>query len=276
MRAACFWYDMSMLRLLILLALAPQEPAKEKFEIRVRPAEGDRLEVVDKWTHTFQGKLGEEPVRFSTRGGRRLTVEMAKVEGGRLARKVMKVDDAYIEQQDAITGKFVRKDEAIQGRTATIERRDGREERSGLDGVPDSEARTLGLEDPLTRLYPDKPVSIGDTWEISGEGIKKFFPAGDFTEGTIVVTLRDVKEVDGRKCALIGTTYVVSSKDGDGVIRELRLQGTLTVWLDRGYILAMAQSGRMTTTGGDPKKNVPNGEAAITGELKAVPLEKNK
>src|SRR5215510_4835357 len=128
---------MDMLRLLILLALVPQEPAKEKFEIRFRPAEGDRLEVVDKWTHTFQGKLGEEPVTFSTRGGRRLTVEMAKVEGGRLTRKIVKVDDAFIEQQDTNTGKYVRKDESIHGRTATIERRDGKEERTGLEGVPE-------------------------------------------------------------------------------------------------------------------------------------------
>lgn len=265
-----------MLRLLILLALVPQEPAKEKFDIRVRPAEGDRLEVVDKWTHTFHGRLGEEPVTFSTRGGRRLIVEMAKVDGGRLIRKAVKVEDAYIEQQDTNTGKFVRKDEAIHGRTATIERRDGREERTGLDGVPEGDQRTLGLEDPLTRLYPDKPVAIGDTWEIAGEGLKKFFPAGDFTEGRIVVSLRDVKDVNGRRCALLGTNYDVSSKDADGAARELRLTGTLTVWLDRGYILEMAQSGRMKTSGGDPKKNVPNGEAAVTGELKAVPLEKPK
>ena len=262
-----------MLRLLILLALVPQEPAKEKFDIRVRPAEGDRLEVVDKWTHTFHGRLGEEPVTFSTRGGRRLIVEMAKVDGGRLIRKAVKVEDAYIEQQDTNTGKFVRKDEAIHGRTATIERRNDREERTGLDGVPDAEQRALGLDDPLTRLFPDKAVAIGETWEISGEGIKKFFPSGDFTDGRIVVTLRDVKEVDGRKCALLGTNYDVSSKDKDGVTRELRLLGTLTVWLDRGYILEMAQSGRMITSGGDPKNHIPNGEAAVTGELKATVLE---
>jgi hypothetical protein len=264
---------MLMLRLVILLALVLQEPAKEKYEIRVRPAAGDRLEVVDKWSHTFRGKLGDENVRFSSRGGRRMTVETEKVENGRASRKTVKVADAFMEQQDAITGKYVRKDEAIHGRTATIERRGDREERTGLDGVPDAEQRALGLDDPLTRLFPDKAVAIGETWEISGEGIKTFFPSGDFTDGRIVVTLRDVKEVGGRKCALLGTNYDVSSKDKDGVTRELRLLGTLTVWLDRGYILEMAQSGRMITSGGDPKNHIPNGEAVVTGELKATVLE---
>ena len=93
------------------------------------------------------------------------------------------------------------------------------------------------------------------------------------TLGTIVVSLRDIKGVDGRRCAFLGTNYQVKGVSG-GVTRELKLLGTLTVWIDKGLILAMTQSGRMTTTGADPASGHPNGEAVITAELKATPLEK--
>jgi hypothetical protein len=48
------------------------------------------------------------------------------------------------------------------------------------------------------------------------------------------------------------------------------------VWIDRGYILEMSQAGRLKTSGADPKTAQPNGEAAVTGELKAAPVEKTK
>jgi len=265
-----------MSRALILVLALLQDPSTAKIELRVRPVEGDKLESSDTWTHTFRGTLGEEPVSFSTRGGRRLVVDMARVENGNLTRKVVQVADAYVEQQDVQTGKYIRKDDAIHGRKVTITRRDGRDERSGLDGVPEAEQKSLVLDDPLTRLFPDTPVRVGESWEIAGEGLKKVFTGGDFTDGRIVVTLRDVKDVDGRRCALLTTNYDVSGKSADGVTRELRLLGTLTVWIDRGYILAMTQSGRMKTSGADPKSAQPNGEAAVTGELKASVLDKTK
>ena len=264
-----------MTRLLILVALLLQEPAREKFELRVRPVQGDRIETFDSWTHTFRGSLGDEPLRFSTRGGRRLIVDLSRVEDGRLTRKSVEVADSYIETQDVKTGKYVRKDDAVHGRKVTIELRDGREVRTGAEGVPEAEQKTLSMDDPLTRLFPDKAVAIGESWDLQGDELKKVFVNGDFTEGRIVVSLRDVKEIDGRRCALLMTKYDVKSAAG-GAKRELSLSGTLTVWIDRGYILAMNQSGTMKTDGADPKTGQPNGEAAITGELKATPLEKAK
>lgn len=265
-----------MYRLLFLLAWVPQQAPGEKIEIRVRPVEGDRIETFHTWTNSLRGMLGDELIVVSSRGGRRLACEMARVEGGRPARLVVDVQDSYLEQQDTKTGKFIRKDDAIHGRRVTIERRGGREERAGLDGVPEAESRTLTLDDPLARLFPDKAVAVGESWDIAGEGLKKFFPGGDFNEGRIVVSLRDVKEIDGRRCALLGTNYDVSRKGADGTTFELRLMGTLTVWIDRGYVLAMTQSGGMKVSGADPKTGQPNGETAITGELKATILGKSK
>lgn len=261
--------------LLLLLALL-QDPSAAKVELKFRPVEGDKLEVTDSWTHAFRGKLGDEPLATSTRGGGRYIVDFARVENGVLSRKAVQVADSYIETQDVQTGKYIRKDRPLHGRTVTVERRGGRESHGALEGVPEAELKTVSLDDPLMRLYPDKPVAVGDTWEISGEGLKKFFPAGDFTKGQIVVNLREIKEVEGRRCALLITNYDVSGQAAGGVTRELRLQGTLTVWIDRGYILAMSQSGRLKTSGADPKTAEPNGEAAVSGELKAAPVEKKK
>jgi hypothetical protein len=264
-----------MIHALLLLLVVQQDPAAAKVEIRVRPVQGDRLETSDTWTHTFRGELGEEPLSFSTRGGRRLVVDMSKVVDGRLTLKGVEVADSYIETQDVKTGKYVRKDDALHGRKVTIGLRDGREERTGFEGVPDAEQKTLTIDDPLTRLFPDKAVAIGESWDLEGDELKKVFTGGDFTEGRIVVSLRDVKEIDGRRCALLVTNYEVKGTSGV-MSRELSLKGTLTVWLDRGYILAMSQSGRMKTSGADPKSGQPNGEAAITGELKATLLDKPK
>ncbi|HKS16988.1 MAG TPA: hypothetical protein VJU16_06730 [Planctomycetota bacterium] len=264
-----------MIHALFLLLVLQQDPAAAKFEIRVRPVQGDRLETSYSWTHTFRGELGDERLNFSTRGGRRLVVDMSRVVDGRLTLKGVEVADSYIETQDVKTGKYVRKDDAIHGRKVTIGLRDGREERTGVEGVPEAEQNTLTIDDPLTRLFPEIPVAIGQSWDFEGDGLKKIFAGGDFTEGRIVVSLRDVKEIDGRRCALLVTNYEVKGSSG-GMTRELNLKGTLTVWLDRGYVLAMSQSGRMRTAGADPKSGQPNGEAVITGELKATLLEKKK
>jgi hypothetical protein len=263
-------------RALILLAFLLQEPAAEKIEIRVRPAEGDKLEITDSWTYTFRGLLGEEPLNTSSRGGRRLVVQMARVESGVLTRKVVQVADAYVESQDIQTGKFIRTDNAINGRTVTIERRGGGEVLAGVEGVPEAEQKTLAMDDPLTKLFPDHAVKVGETWEISGEGLKRIFTTGDFTEGRIEIALREIKEIEGRRCAVLVTKYKVAGKAPDGLQRTLELTGTLTVWIDRGYILAMSQSGRMTTSGADPKTGQPNGQAAVTGELKATLVGKPK
>lgn len=263
-----------MFRFLIVVALLLQEPVPQKVELRVRPVQGDKLETFATWSHSFRGTLGEEPVAFSTRGGQRLVIEMSGVEKGALTRKTVNVVDSYIETKDVQTNKYIRKDDAVQGRTITISMAGGREQRTGGDGVPEPELKALAFVDPLTRLYPDKAVAVGDSWDISGDGLKQFFPGGDFTDGRILVTLREVRDVDGRKCALLATKYDVSGKMPDGVSRQLELSGTLTVWIERGYILAMTQSGRLKTTGADPKTQQPNGEAIIAGELKGTILEK--
>ena len=263
-----------MLRFLIVLALLMQDAPKQTVELRVRPVQGDKFETFATWSHAFRGALGEEPLSFATRAGQRLNVEMSAVEKGVLVRKTVKVIDSYVETKDVQTNKYIRKDDAILGRTVTITMKNGREERAGGDGVPEHELKALTFVDPLTRLYPDKPVAVGDEWDISGEGLKQFFPGGDFTDGRILVSLREVREIDGRKCAFLATKYDVNGKMPDGISRHLELSGTLTVWIERGYILAMTQSGRLKTSGADPKTQQPNGEAIITGELKATILEK--
>jgi hypothetical protein len=260
--------------LVILAAAFLQNPPAEKIEIRVQPREGDRIETWNTMSHTFRGSLGEEAVRFSTRSGQRLVTEIVKVDGGRPTRKNVHVVDSYIERQDPQTGKYIRTDDAIHGRKVTIERGDKGDVRTGVEGAPEHELSALSIDDPLSRLFPTAPVAVGDTWEISGEGLKKFYPRGDFTDGRIVVSLRDVREFEGRRCAFLGTNFDVSLTTSSGVRRELRLKGVITVWIDRGYVLALNQSGRMTTTGADPKTSEANGEAALTGELKATLLEK--
>ena len=257
--------------LAVLLFL--QDPTAP-IELKVRPTAGDKIETFYSWTHTFRGKLGEEHIRASSRGGRRLVLEMAKVDGGRLTRLGVSITDAYVEEQDLETLKYVRKDEAFHGRKATVALSGGREVCEGLDGVPESLQKQLSLVDPLTRLFPDRSVKVGDTWEFGGEEIKKLYVNGDFTDGKVTVTLRDVKAVNGRRCALLATTHDVSGKEPGGAARELRMTGTLTVWIDRGYVLEMAQTGRLKTTGADPKTGQPDGEAAVTGQLTATPVEK--
>ena len=263
-----------MIRYLIVVAVLLQEPAASKVELRVRPVQGDKFETFVTWSNSFRGTLGEEPLTSSTRGGQRLVVEMSGVDNGALTRKTVKVVDSYMETKDPQTNKYIRKDDTVQGRTITISMQGGREQRTGGDGVPEPELKALAFVDPLTRLFPEKPVAVGDSWDISGEGLKQFFPGGDFSEGRILVTLREVRDIDGRKCAVLATKYDVSGKMPDGVARQLELSGTLTVWIERGYILAMTQSGRLKITGADPKTQQPNGEAIITGELKGTILEK--
>jgi hypothetical protein len=254
-----------MIRAWLVLLTLLQDPAPEKVTLEVRPKEGEKFAVVESWDNTFTGKLGDDPLFLRSRGGRRLQVEVARVEGSRVTRKVVQVEDSYREDQDVQTGKFVRQEDGLKGRKATISLRDGKEERTGLDGIPDEIQKTLTLDDPLTALFPSSAVRVGDSWEISGEGLKRVFAGGDFTEGKITVRLREAKEIDGRKCAVLGTVWDVRGKNPDGFARELRQTGTLTVWIERGYVIAMDQKGVLKTSGAVVGSGLPTGESAITG-----------
>jgi len=255
--------------MLVLTLLLLQDPVA----IELRPAQGDRLSVVDKWTYDFQGKLGEEPITSSSRGARHMRVEMAKVEGGRLDRKVVQFEDAYVEELDVHTGKFIRREDPVRGRKVTISRRDGKDALEGVDGLPEPSRKSLTLIDPLTRLLPEKPVKPGDTWELAGEGLRRIFTTGDFTEGKIGVKLVTVKEIDGRRCAILATKYDVKGK-APGVEMELQIAGELTIWIERGYVMAMTQKGVLKTKPIGDAKGIAEGKASITGELTATILEK--
>jgi len=258
--------------LALALFLLVQEPAAP-VTIQLRPAQGDRLSVTDRSTYDFRGRMGEEPITSSSRGARQMRVEMAKVEGGRLERKVIQFEDAYVEELDVHTMKYIRREDPLKDRKVTVLLREGKEALEGVDGLPDHVRKTLTLVDPLTRLLPEKPVRPGDSWEISGEGLRRIFASGDFTERKIVITLRAVKEIEGRRCALLGTKYDVQGK-APGVQMDLQLTGELTVWIDRGYVLAMSQEGLLKTKPIGDAKGVAEGQAAITGKLTATILEK--
>jgi hypothetical protein len=251
-----------------------QDPAAP-VTLQFRPSEGDKLSVVDSWTHDFRGRMGEDELVLSSRGGRRMRVEMAKVEGGRLARKVVHFEDAYVEEQNPQTGKFIRRDDPLKDRRVTILLRDNREVLEGVDGLPEAARKTLLLEDPRVHLFPGKPVRPGDSWEVTGAQLRRVFASGDFTEGKIDVTLRAVKEIGGRRCAILETKTEVRGKAGTDSAVDLKIAGEVTVWIDRGYVLAVVEKGVLKIKRIGEAKNVPEeGRADVTGEVTATVLEK--
>ncbi len=116
-------------------------------------------------------------------------------------------------------------------------------------------------------FYPEKPVEVGATWELSGERLAMFLGGGDFTspKGKLVCTLEKMVEHDGVKCASVKIDAEVEAGmptgDGEPEMRsKIKFQGTVLRAIDQFVDLTADLKGEMSSTGsrelGDAKMDI--------------------
>lgn len=239
---------MNALLLALLVALVP---AQDKITFQSSPKKGDKISKTETNEMHLKMKItsGEQTqeVEFGQRGSQQSTTEILDVVDGAVVKSLFKCTEHAEEKKGPPTMQWEKKEKPLQGRTITTSLVDGKLVREGADGLADKVLRKVELADKSALLFPKGPVAVGDSWDVAPADALKFFSADDdLREVKIKVKLLEVKEIDGRRCAVTRNLIEMSGKTGNGVDTTIKLDAESVVWLERGYTLSVKGKGTVT------------------------------
>lgn len=231
---------------LALCLAAP--PPDEKISLRFQPRKGDRIASTQKNTLKIDLSVssGGESRTFTAekRESQKKTMEILEVDGDRITKASVDCEE-YIEE-DRLPGQeeVTRKLKPLHGRKVTLQEKDGRIVCEPDEGLDEETRKTLKLEDSFAKTFPDRPIAVGERWEVSGEALKPLFRQPGI-EGKLSARLADVKDVEGRRSAFLEVEMDLKGPGEDGGTFSVHLKGTLVAWIERGYTLQARLEGTM-------------------------------
>jgi hypothetical protein len=258
---------MKLLALAILLFLVPQD---EKITLKFNPRKGDKLVKTQKLDLQLKFTIAmgdqEQEMEFEQRGNIKRTTEYAEVEDGKVTRLVIDCAEDYEEKKEPPTMEWRRTDKAMHGRKVTLFTKDGQLVREGADGLGEKDLKGLTLNNVEGRFFPDKPVAVGDTWEIKGDAVRDFLGSSEeIKDASLKSKLTSIKEIDKRRCAVINATLEMSGKAPNEIGFTGKMDVEIVVWIERGYLLSAKGKGKMTLKGENDQFSM-SGEGPITIE----------
>jgi hypothetical protein len=124
---------------------------------------------------------------------------------------------------------------------------DGKIVREGVEGLEEKAVKKLTLADKTTRLFPKNPVAPGESWDVQGDDVKAFLDTDDeIKDGKIKIKFDSVKDIDGKKCALLKANIEATGKVPGDIDMIIKLDADVVVWLDRGYTLSVKGKGTVS------------------------------
>lgn len=258
---------MKLLALALVLFLVPQD---EKITLKFNPRKGDKLNGTSKMELQLKISvdMGEQSqdIDFEQRGGSKKTIEYVDVENGKVTRLVIDTAEDYEEKKQPPTMEWNRTDNPMNGRKVTIFMKDGEIVREGTDGLKEKDLKKLDLSQGEAKFFPDKPVAVGDSWEVKGDAVREFINARDeIKEASLKVKLKEVKEIDKRRCAIMSSVLEMSGKGDNEVSFSGKMDVEIVVWIDRGYLLSAKGKGKVTLKS-DGEQMKLSGEGPMTIE----------
>jgi len=258
---------MKLLALALVLFLVPQD---EKITLKFNPRKGDKLTGTSKMEVQLKISLdmGEQTqeIDFEQRGGSKKTIEFSEVENGKVTRMVIDTAEDYKEKKQPPTMEWDRTDNPMNGRKVTIFMKDGQIVREGADGLKEKDLKNLVLSQKEEKLFPDKPVAVGDSWEVKGDAVREFINVQDeIKEASLKMKLKEVKEIDKRRCAVMTSVLEMSGKAENEVSFSGKMEVEMVVWIERGYLLSAKGKGKVTLKG-DGEQMKMSGEGPMTIE----------
>ncbi len=235
------------------LAIKPGDEAATKAIARVQ--ESMRKDDPKRYTlkfapHTGDRLVGRSESHSTTKGARQTThrrdsgsavTTYVLVNNTRLTKKTVEIPELTTETW-IDTGRPTKTISPLQGRKITISMKDGKLVHEGAEGLDEKFLKNLRLDDDQTFYLPRRPVALGDSWEVDPSEFRGTlmvrFNVLDLPSGKVLLTLKEVKEIDHRMCAVIGTSLELRTK-----AIEFRMAGELIIWLDRGYVLSNKAAG---------------------------------
>lgn len=259
---------MKMLSVALALLLLPSQ---EKITLKFNPRKGDKLSRAEKMEMSIKAKvlLGEQEqeVELEQKESQKSTLELADVAAGAVTRMVMSCSEHIEERKGPPSGEWVKKEKGLHGRKITMSLKDGKVEREGVEGLDDKVLAKLDLDDRTSRIFPKDPVAPGDTWELQGDDVRKFLGAdNDLQQAKVKVKLLSIKDVDGKKCAILNALMDLGGKAPGNVDLTMKLDAEVVVWIDRGYALSVKAKGTIDMKAENPQFKM-KGEGPMTLEI---------
>lgn len=256
---------------LLLLVLAPQD----KITLKFAPKKGDKLNRSEKMEMSIKAKVTvgeqEQDVEMEQRETQKSVLEIGDVADGLVSRAVMSWSEHLEERKGPPNNEWVKKDKALNGRTITLTRKDGKIEREGAEGLDDKTLAKLDLDDRTSRIFPKTPVAPGDTWELQGDDVRRFLGAdSDLQTASVKVKFLSTKEVDGKKCAVLNALMDLGGKAPGNVELTMKIDAEVVVWIDRGYALSVKGKGDIEMKADNPQFKM-KGTGPMTLEITIKP-----
>ncbi|MBI3857310.1 MAG: hypothetical protein HY293_16610 [Planctomycetes bacterium] len=255
------------LALALALALAPQD----KITLKFNPKKGDKLQKTEKMEMSMKAKVvagdQEQEIEFEQRDVQKATLEYAEVADGAVTRSVFDCQEHVEAKKGPPTLQWEKSEKPLHGRKIALSMKDGKLVREGAEGLEEKVLNKLDLADRSSRIFPKNPVAPGDAWELQGDDVRKFLGAdNDLKDAKVKVKFLSVKDVDGRKCAILNAVLDLVGKAEGDVDLTVKIDTEVVVWIERGYTLSVKGKGSVTMKAENAQFKL-NGQGPMTLEM---------
>ena len=207
----------------LLLVLAPQE--KEKITLKWNPVQGDVVTSTDKTSLEAKGTAQGQELEFTNKSTKKTVTTFTTVKDGKVVKKTIEFKESTEEGRQPGQDEEEKKEMDLHGKTVTLMEKDGKLVLEGADDVDEKETKKLKLDEGWSHFLPGKEIAVGDSWEITGDALKKAMEDEEFDGGKVTFKLKEVKEINKVKCAVLAATFDVQGTAQDGQIKlKLKLE----------------------------------------------------
>ncbi len=257
------------------LLVAPRAGAQEaggEVALRQKFTAGERWAFDEDMTLAFNLKvLGGgtvvQKVDKTTHRRRKGDVALLEVKGERIEAVRARYAAECFDTEKADGAPEEKKESALAGQAVTVRRQAGAEASvegpASLDADAKKEARELVA--PSDGFLPKKPVKVGDRWVADEKAVVRLLNLGPEDRGTLRSKLKEVRDVAGRRTAVIEVALVVNQKN-DSMKVALDLEGSVQVDVETGWTVSVELDGPLTISGESEQKDESGKAVKITIE----------
>lgn len=246
-----------------------QEPIRLEF----KPLQGDRLLIAEARTFLVTGKDTSQHVEYVKRTSQKTVVDVRKVQGGQVMEVALDCRGHKGERKSPPCGEWRQEELPLNGRLITLSLTDGKILRKGVEGVPENELRALRMEDPTSALFPKHALSPGESWEVGTDQVQSLLgPSWSVKEGKAKLVLVEIRNVDGRRCAVISASFLAKGKNDVAAEVEIAMEAESVVWIERGYTLSFKGRGKLHAKELGTSKLAGEGHIEIDREIQVMAL----
>ncbi len=230
------------------LAIVSALLAQEKTTLKFQPRQGDAITLEGLMNMSLKGKMGEEEFDAVFRNVKKATTTYVEVIDTKIVKKTVVVTEETDEQN--MNGKVEKKEKPLHGRTITVTFKDGKPAFEGGEKLDDDTLQKVAAENRLYGMLPKDPVAIGDSWTLKDSELKSVMESKEDVTGSMTLTFKEVREVEGHRCAVLTLKWDVSGPTDGGADMAIKLEGEMIVEIARGYALSIKGKGTVTMSAG--------------------------